>query len=101
MTTTSLDRWSWMVAELNGKIVFGMPGVRDPDHPCEAFDPGEPSLGGGCEGDSHYMCLECKHMIVCGGCRERRENCTCYDRDHAAKGGWLKVWTVEPAEEST
>jgi len=40
---------------------FGKPGIRDSDHPCSGFEPGDPGTGS-CDTDGHYMCLECKHM---------------------------------------
>lgn len=59
MTTNALDRWRWLVEEVNGRRAFGMPGVRDPDAPCDAFAPGKPA--GKCETDGHYMCDECSN----------------------------------------
>jgi hypothetical protein len=67
--------WAAMVAELNGRTFVGMPGVRDPDHPCEEYQPTEDAdfLGvwltapgdGACDSDGHYLC---------GGCRNLSEN---------------------------
>lgn len=34
-------------------------GVRDPDFPCDLFDPGPRKLSGDCGGDGHYLCNEC------------------------------------------
>lgn len=53
-----LREWNELVAAANGRTTFGQAGVRDPDNPCEAFDPGEPS--GDCSPDGHYMCQECR-----------------------------------------
>jgi len=38
---------------------FGAPGVRDPEFPCDQFDPGMPEIGNTCETDGHYLCQEC------------------------------------------
>lgn len=43
-----------------GRIPNGTPFVRDPDHPCYVFDPGEPA--GDCMTDGHYICAECRHL---------------------------------------
>ncbi len=48
--------------------VLGARGVRDPDAPCTAFEPGEPA--GDCQTDGHYLCDECVHRAArctCGG----------------------------------
>jgi len=36
----------------------GKDGIRDTDNPCSEFITG-PSRGDTCEGDGHYLCLEC------------------------------------------
>lgn len=72
---TALERWSWLTAEVNGRVVFGMPAVRDPEHPCSDFDPGDPSPIASCEGDGHWMCSECARLIVCRECGERLRDC--------------------------
>lgn len=51
---------------------FGQAGVRDPDAPCEAYDPTENAgyLGltitakgdGDCNSDGHYLCHDCKRL---------------------------------------
>ena len=39
---------------------LGDEGVRDPEHPCEFFsDKGDKDED--CDGDGHYLCLECIH----------------------------------------
>ena len=38
-------------------LVWGVAGIRDRDHPCELFSPGEPA--GDCEGDGHCLCRGC------------------------------------------
>ena len=42
---------------------LGAPGVRDPDSPCESYDPSERKLGvfADCETDGHYLCEGCCH----------------------------------------
>lgn len=93
--TTALERWTWLVAELNGRVVFGMPRVRDPDHPCDQFEPGDPSVTNSCQGDGHYMCLECGLMLVCF-CGNRHENCTCpIDDSQPPRHGWRRVTLVD------
>jgi hypothetical protein len=42
---------------------FGDPGVRDPENPCDHFDPGETVGNPQCYGDGHYMCKECRHLV--------------------------------------
>src|SRR5690606_4994163 len=79
----SLQRWNWLIAELNGRAIVGMPGVRDLDDEgnlsrdnCDAFDPGTP--GGTCSTDGHYMCDECTERKTCdGGCGKRPSQCEC------------------------
>jgi len=56
-----------------------MPGVRDPEYPCEAFNPGEPA-GTECETDGHYICDECIERASCDcGCGNRPSQCACGD----------------------
>lgn len=70
---------------------IGDPGVRDPDAPCDAFDPlpeGKyPNGRGDCMGDGHYLCRECSllsaeserwPMMLCPQCRhgEHRRWCS-------------------------
>jgi hypothetical protein len=57
------------------RAVFGAPGVRDPEHPCDEFDPGEPD--GHCGTDGHYMCTECRHADLCERCNESEMRCEC------------------------
>ena len=59
-----LCRWTylrWMAHEPNWrtKKPVGVPGNRDPEHPCTWFAPGKPDGSNTCEGDGHYMCQEC------------------------------------------
>lgn len=56
---------------------IGQAGVRDPDHPCEGFTPGEPR--GDCQTDGHYMCHECEHCQRCEACEQIEDRCECPD----------------------
>lgn len=68
----SLQQWSLLVHEVNGRSVVGMPGVRDPDFPCDAYRPTPDAdlLGlrvtaagdGDCASDGHYLCGGCEHL---------------------------------------
>lgn len=42
-------------------LPHGIPGVRDPDHPCPIYAPRKRELGdwSTCQGDGHYLCQEC------------------------------------------
>ena len=73
----ALTRWNILVDQINGREVFGAPGVRDPEYPCSGFDPGEPTLSGECETDGHYMCDECTQRATCEGCGMRPVHCVC------------------------
>ena len=42
---------------LDDVMAVGVKGIRDPEFPCEQFNPGKPN--GNCDSDGHYMCLEC------------------------------------------
>jgi hypothetical protein len=50
-----------IVEAYTGPPYVGQPGVRDPEHPCDVFTPGEPD--GDCESDGHYVCSECRHLV--------------------------------------
>lgn len=59
--------WRPLWLALNGYPTVGAPGVRDPDAPCDAFEPvGAPFARapgtGDCSTDGHYMCDECVRM---------------------------------------
>jgi hypothetical protein len=76
MASEVLERWDALYAEVNGRTCFGQDGVRDPEHPCEAFVTGEPS--GTCESDGHYMCGECRERVVgCHVCHALPDYCDC------------------------
>ncbi len=57
----------------------GVPGLRDRDSPCTAYDPRPTMRGdwGSCESDGHYLCAECAHLARCSSCRERTGYCEC------------------------
>lgn len=42
-----------------GPHVLGAPGIRDPESPCRAYDPGPRRAGADCETDGHYLCAGC------------------------------------------
>lgn len=66
--------WHALSESVNGRVSFGMRGVRDPDAPCGAFDPVDDidmlgtrvtTPGGGlCASDGHYLCMGCKNLDV-------------------------------------
>jgi len=55
--------WDELYRHVNGRPgLFGTPGVRDPDYPCEAFDGERYDGRGDCMSDGHYMCTECSRL---------------------------------------
>ncbi len=72
----TLEAWRLLEAEVNGRQVVGMPGVRDPEYPCEEYAPTEdPDLlglhltapgNGSCDSDGHYLCGGCLHLSESG-----------------------------------
>lgn len=44
---------------------WGVPGNRDPDHPCEVYSPRKwrPGDWNDCQTDGHALCVECCHRI--------------------------------------
>jgi len=42
---------------------YGAPGVRDPEHRCDMYSPGQPTKGG-CQGDGHHLCAGCALLEV-------------------------------------
>lgn len=72
MASSGLPGWELLVAQVNGRGEFGMRGVRDPEAPCEAFDPVEnidwigvritAPGSGGCDSDGHYLCMGCREL---------------------------------------
>ena len=70
----SLAAWDQLVAEVNGRTMLGMDGVRDPGSLCDAFTTGTPT--GDCETDGHYLCDECERRATCDcGCGSRPVHC--------------------------
>lgn len=58
----------WAVPE--GRAPTGVPGNRDPDHPCPMYAPRRRELGDAdCNGDGHYLCrgegvrFACAHYV--------------------------------------
>ena len=83
--------WIELAEHVNGRPFVGEPGVRDPEHPCDAFAPvANPDwLGisvraagdGDCDSDGHYLCGSCVRLSrrgkldrldqpFCPNCRE-------------------------------
>ena len=70
--------WQQLVDALNGRPtgLVGMPFERDPDGPCEHYEPTYPTVAGlglrwreprrwrfgNCDTDGHYLCVECPHI---------------------------------------
>jgi len=74
----SLQRWNWLVDEINGRPPHRTheDGVRDTKHPCEVFVFGAPD--GHCPTDGHYVCDDCTERATCeGGCGKRPMYCEC------------------------
>ena len=45
------------------KAPVGAPYVRDPDYPCDCYEPGICKAGAWiCQGDGHYLCSDCRHF---------------------------------------
>lgn len=76
--------WHVLAENINGRVVFGQAGVRDPDGVCEAFDPA-PDIDwcgvrvsveahGKCCGDGHYLCLGCREFNGVGADAYGRES---------------------------
>ena len=57
---------------VNGRTSFGDAGVRDPDNPCDFFEPVDnhdwlgmevrAPGGGDCQSDGHYLCSRCVRL---------------------------------------
>lgn len=66
-----LRRWFWKRVALfawrrwvvGQREPTGVPGRRDPEYPCESYEPRTRlrSDRGSCEGDGHYLCPGCCH----------------------------------------
>ena len=69
---SALESWRLLVAHANGRAVVGAVGIRDPEFPCEGYQPTEsPDLlglrvtapgGGSCDSDGHYLCVGCRNL---------------------------------------
>lgn len=59
---SALEQWRWLEAELNGRELVGMRGVRDPESPCDGFDGRGFDGHGRCDSDGHYLCVECSEL---------------------------------------
>lgn len=56
--------WNELYAFVNGGII-GSPGLRDPDAPCEDYEPENAVVASDCCGDGHYLCVEdCKRFTA-------------------------------------
>jgi hypothetical protein len=62
--------------------------VRDPEHPCDSFVSGTPTLDGDCETDGHYLCDECERRQTCEGCGYRPSQCECHLVWDRLNGAW-------------
>jgi len=59
----NLLEWQALVAFVNNRPpLFGMPGVRDPDYPCELYDNRGYDGTGDCLSDGHYQCVCCSKL---------------------------------------
>ena len=68
----TIDAWKLLEHEVNGRAVVGMLGVRDPEFPCDEYQPTDnvDLLGmrvtapgdGLCDSDGHYLCVGCVHL---------------------------------------
>jgi hypothetical protein len=65
----SVAKWAYRryarLMQTSGRKPVGVPGNRDPDSPCPAFEPRPCRLGdwSDCESDGHYLCSECCHKM--------------------------------------
>lgn len=59
----------WSRGEVPGRKPVGVPGNRDPDHPCDMYAPRErlPGEWADCMTDGHYLCGECAHRDTARG----------------------------------
>lgn len=52
----------------HGGIPDGVPTIRDVDARCTGYEPRKNHPGDwDCEGDGHYLCSECCHLVRCDG----------------------------------
>lgn len=95
--------WASLIRALNdAPPMCGDAGVRDPEYPCDAFDPlpdrVKPTGRGDCMGDGHYMCRECSMLSAespnwpasdCPECGPYTVGCTrCGDTGVIDQPGW-------------
>jgi hypothetical protein len=73
LTLYAYRRWSRLdgPARLNDGTTrkpVGVPGNRDPDHPCESYAPRPRQTGDwhDCLSDGHYLCAGCAHRDTSG-----------------------------------
>ena len=64
---SAIARWAELEATVNGRVLVGMEGVRDPDFRCEGFrradqEPKDALALRDCDTDGHYLCDECVHI---------------------------------------
>lgn len=100
--------WDALVRWINNAPPrFGDAGVRDPEYPCDVFDPlpdgVRPDGTGDCRGDGHYMCRECSRFSArseswpaeeCPECPKRgyADGCQrCGDRGMIDQPGWERT----------
>jgi len=84
MKGDAMIAWNQLVASVNGTTTIGTIGVRDPDYPCEGFNPvgaafrqvteSDLCSWSRCETDGHYMCTECTEISID---ELRRRQCRC------------------------
>lgn len=61
--TQALLAWETLRRYVNSEPpIFGLPGVRDPENPCESFDGKNYDGSGRCHSDGHYLCKECSQL---------------------------------------
>lgn len=62
------------------KMPVGIPGNRDPDTPCNSYEPVEwkTPMWNNCQTDGHYLCKECCHRMVRA---DDEEDGDCHDND--------------------
>ena len=66
----AIARWAYLNyarhAKASGVKPVGVPGNRDPENPCPAFEPRKRRIGDwpDCEADGHYLCAQCCHRAI-------------------------------------
>lgn len=61
--TGSAESTNVLLADLSPTIAprLGDVGIRDPESPCDVYEPGETRPGAACASDGHYLCPTCRH----------------------------------------